>query len=227
MQEKETEGFANPIIIKELIVSLPGRELIFHIAADIEALITDVNDEDKVPCWADLWPASYGMAYYIWDNVDFSPGEKVLELGAGMGLPGIVSALKGANLTLSDFNPTALEMAGENARLNGVEAVLLQEDWRVFSSKEKFDYILASDICYDPKLNYFLGKIFLNNLKPGGKVIISHHDRKATKMFINEWFEQNRVNFQQESYLRKVVLADSLLPCYDIVIDILRSLSVS
>jgi predicted nicotinamide N-methyase len=120
---------------KELIISLPGRELKLYVAADIEALITDVNDEDKVPCWADVWPASYGLAYFIWETIDFSPGESVLELGAGMGLPGIVCGLKGAKLTLSDFNPTALGMAGDNARINGLDAELLQEDWRKLSCK--------------------------------------------------------------------------------------------
>lgn len=225
MQKKENEGLSNQIKKKELIVSLPGRELKFHVAADIEALITDVNDEDKVPCWADIWPAAYGLAYFIWETVDFTPGEKVLELGAGMGLPGIVSALKGAKLTLSDFNPTALEMAGENARENGLEAALLQEDWRLFTSKEKFDYILASDILYDPKLNYFLGKIFLNNLRPGGKVIISHPERKATQIFLEEWFDQK--SFQQKTHIREVKLADSLLPRYDIVINIIEMLPVA
>ena len=112
---------------KELVISLPGRELKLCVASDIEALITDVNDEDKVPCWADVWPAAYGLSHFIWEKIDFSPDEKVLELGAAMGLPGIVCGLKGGKLTFSDFNPTALEMAGDNAQKNGPDAELY---WR-------------------------------------------------------------------------------------------------
>lgn len=207
---------------KKLTVHLPGRELNLHVAADIEALITDINDEDKVPCWADVWPAAHGLACFIWESMDFMPGESVLELGAGMGLPGIVCGLKGAELTLSDFNPLALEMAGENARQNGISVKLLQEDWRNFAGREKYDYILASDILYDPKLNSFLGDIFLNNLKPSGKIIISHPERKATYDFLETWYDHSL--FLQERFVREVELTDSLLPRYMIVIHVLTSL---
>lgn len=206
---------------KELVISLPGRELKLHVAADIEALITDVNDEDKVPCWADVWPAAYGLARFIWDTLDFTPVEKVLELGAGMGLPGIVCGLKGAKLTLSDFNPTALAMAGDNARENGLDVELLQEDWRMFTCEDKFDYILASDIMYDPKLNPYLGEIFSNNLKPGGNILISHPGRKATYEFLEEWVKYKI--FQEKKFFWEVELEDSLLPRYNIVIHLLRS----
>ncbi|MGI6318347.1 MAG: methyltransferase domain-containing protein [Firmicutes bacterium] len=201
---------------KELVISLPGRELKLYVAADIEALITDINDEDKVPCWADVWPAAYGLAHYIWETIDFLTDEKVLELGAGMGLPGIVCGLKGAKLTLSDFNPIALEMAGNNARINGLDAELLQEDWRKFACQDKFDCILASDILYDPKLNFYLGKIFSNNLKPGGKILISHPGRKATYEFLDKWLDNNL--FREEKHLREIELKDALLPRYNIVI---------
>ncbi|RJX29450.1 MAG: methyltransferase domain-containing protein [Dethiobacter sp.] len=207
---------------KELTVLLPGRELKLHVAADIEALITDVNDEDKVPCWADVWPAAYGLAYFIWENIDFRPGESVLELGAGMGLPGIVCGLKRADLTLSDFNPLALEMAGENARQNGLNVTLLEEDWRTFACREKYDYILASDILYHPQLNPFLGEIFINNLKPAGKIIISHPERKATYDFLEAWYDHSL--FSQEKLIREVELTDALLPRYNIVIHVFKSL---
>ncbi len=207
---------------KELTVHLPGRELKLHVAADIEALITDNNDEEKVPCWADIWPAAYGLAYFIWENMEFMPGESVLELGAGMGLPGMVCALKRADLTLSDFNPLALEMAGENARQNGLSVKLLQEDWRKFACREKYNYILASDILYDPKLNPFLGEIFLNNLKPAGKIIITHPERKATYDFLETWYDPRL--FSQERFIREVELTDSLLPRYKIAIHVIASL---
>lgn len=207
---------------KEIVVNLPGRELRLAVVENIEALITDVNDPDKVPCWADIWPAAYGMADYIWEKVHFSPGESVLELGAGMGLPGVVCGVKGARTVLSDFNPLALKMAGENAGRNGVFAELLLEDWRTFSCREQFDYILAADILYDPLLNPFLGQIFHNNLKPGGTIIVSHPERRATEEFLQGWYEQSL--FAHTRIFRVVELEGTLLPSYRIALDLCRSL---
>ena len=208
---------------KEIFVDLPGRELKFTVVEDIEALITDVSDPDQVPCWADIWPAAYGMANYLWEEVLFFPGKSVLELGAGMGLPGIVCGLKGARAVLSDFNPTALQMSGENASRNGVQAELLLEDWRTFSCREQFDYLLAADILYDPLLNPFLGQIFHNNLKPGGTIIVSHPLRAATEEFLKNWYDANL--FTHRRVLREVEVEGMLLPRYRIALDLYRSQS--
>lgn len=207
--------------MKEIIVDLPGRELKFMVVEDIEALITDVSDPDQVPCWADIWPAAYGMADYLWDKMSFAPGESVLELGAGMGLPGIVCGVKGARAVLSDFNPTALQMSGENASRNGVQAELLLEDWRTFSCREKFDYLLAADVLYDPLLNPFLGQIFHNNLKPGGTIIISHPRRAATEEFLENWYDASL--FTHRRVLREVEVEGMLLPSYRIALDFYQS----
>ncbi len=207
---------------KELPCYLQGRKLTFFVAEDVESLITDVNDPDKVPCWADIWPAAYGLANFIWKSVTFNPAKKVLELGAGMGLPGIVCALKGAPVTLSDFNPLALEMAGENARHNGLEVELLREDWRTFSCREQFDCLIASDILYDPRLNPFLGRIFYENLRPGGKILVSHSCRTITYDFLKEWHDKSL--FGREDYMEEVELSGTLLPRYEIAIHVFKAL---
>lgn len=208
--------------VKEVYVSLPGKEIKMIVTADFEALITDLEDEDKVPCWAEVWPAAYGLARHIWERLSFSPEEKVLELGAGMGLPGIVCGLKGASIILSDFNDQALRMAGDNARANGVEAQLLQADWRTFESTKKYDYILASDILYDPKLNPYLGRIFEQNIKEGGYIFVSHPRRPATEAFLHDW--HNPSFFEEKLYGETVELEDSLLSNYDIAVHCFRKL---
>jgi predicted nicotinamide N-methyase len=208
------------VIKKEVTVDLPGRQFSFWVVDNIEDLILDVTDEDQVPCWADIWPASYGLAHFIWQDFLFEPGEEVLELGTGMGLPGIVCAAKGMEVTLSDFNPTALKLAEENARKNGVNVSLLLEDWRIFSLSKKFDCLIASDIMYDPRLNPYLGKIFFSNLKPGGRILIAHPERAVTYRFLENWYDSNF--FQQEIFYTDVELEDTLLPRYRIAIHLLR-----
>ncbi len=212
----------DPVRMKEMIVTLPGNhQLSFLVAEDIEELITDLSDEDKVPCWADIWPAAHGLSYYLWEKSGLGADETVMELGAGMGLPGIVCALKGADVTLSDFNPTALEMAAENARRNNLKVALLQDDWRSFQCRERFDLLLASDILYDPKLNPFLGRIFTRNLKPRGTIYIAHPDRKATREFVENCREYGLQ--EKDRQVRVVELPGSLLTRYNIVINLLQA----
>ena len=211
--------------VNEQIVFLPGKEIKLYITADFEALITDLEDEEQVPCWAAVWPAAYGLAHHIWEHINFSSGEEVLELGAGMGLPGIVCGLKGACLTLSDFNPLALEMAQYNARANGVEPELLLADWRRFPEEKQFDIIIASDILYDPKLNPSLGPIFHKNLRSGGRVFIAHPQRQATYDFIQDWYDASL--FTQQIHWETVELQDALLPSYDIAVHEFRKRETS
>ena len=58
-------------------------------------------------------------------RADFRPGMKVLDLGCGSGLVGIVAAkLCGAeNVYLSDIDPLAVGIAVQNAARNGVGGV--------------------------------------------------------------------------------------------------------
>jgi len=64
-------------------------------------------------------------------RAEFRPGDKVLDLGCGWGVVGVYAAkLVGAkNVTMSDVDPAAVELARENARINGVpEIQIIQSD---------------------------------------------------------------------------------------------------
>lgn len=126
------------------------------VVEDVEVLITDPADEDKIPLWAEIWPAARGLSHYIWETMDFT-GLRVLELGSGLGLPGVVAGLKGARITFSDCQEDALELSCRNAGLNGLDhAGRHLGDWRDFSLEEKYHWIVGSDILYDPKFHGFL-----------------------------------------------------------------------
>ncbi|MHB8158717.1 MAG: class I SAM-dependent methyltransferase, partial [Desulfocucumaceae bacterium] len=77
---------------KQSTIAMPGLEVPLLMVENVEDLITDLTDEDKVPLWAELWPACRGLSRYIWGRMDFR-GQRVLELGCGMGLAGVVSGL--------------------------------------------------------------------------------------------------------------------------------------
>ena len=165
---------------KEEIIVLPGINLHIKLVSNIEELCTEPENEEKIPYWADIWPAARVMAREIWQKIDFK-GKEVLELGAGLGLPGITAALKGGNVTFSDFKDDALKMSLANAALNGVTNVKTHfGDWRDFNLKKQYEWILASDLLYNSSTNPYAEKVFADNLKKNGTLLIAHANRDAT-----------------------------------------------
>ena len=203
---------------KDEIIILNGHSLTVRVVRDIEAIITDPDDEDKVPLWADIWPAARGMAQYIWEYMDFNDTQ-VLELGAGVGLAGVVAALRGAKLTVTDYNEQALDLTQENLVLNGIEdAISFLGDWRSFALEKQFDWIIGSDVLYDPKLNIHIRDIIKNNLLPEGKLLFSHPGRKPTYEFIDYLVS---IGFQENRLQIPVEIDDPFFPYYNISVHLL------
>ena len=75
--------------------------------------------DEYLPYWADLWPAARMLAKVILRE-SWTPATEALEIGCGLGLPGIVALSRGLRVTFSDYDATALRFAADNARLNGL-----------------------------------------------------------------------------------------------------------
>ncbi|SFF97222.1 Lysine methyltransferase [Desulfotomaculum arcticum] len=199
---------------RETSFELPGHTINLTVVKNVEELITDPTDEDKVPCWAEIWPAARGLSHWIWDNLRFE-GEELLELGTGLGLPGIVCGLKGAKVTFSDFNPLALELAGLNAARNGLKDFkTFLGDWRNFKIDRHFSWVMGSDIFYDPKLNVHLLNVIRQVVSKGGNLLIAHPNRPATFDFINELCATAKTD--QRDFVMPIIIDDPYFPYYEI-----------
>lgn len=173
------------IQLTRTVFNLPGKPVLLDVVDDVEELITDLSDADQVPCWAEIWPAARALARFTWNRLDMQ-GQSVMEIGSGLGLPGTVCGLKGAQVTFSDYNGDAVSLSVRNAAINGVEAKGHLGDWRTFSLSDQFDWIIGSDVFYDPKLNPYVLEIFRRNLKPGGQLLLSHQRREPTYHFVHQ-----------------------------------------
>lgn len=200
--------------IRTVQVNLGEEKLPLLVAGDIESLIGDINDPDQTPCWAEVWPAAVGLARFIREGPDLS-GKTVLELGAGVGLPGVVCGLKGAAVTFSDFQPQALELCERNARMHNLgQYRLLKEDWRYYSNRERFDLVLASDIAYEPRLLPSLKKVLLHTVTPGGVLYLTHAGRPVTFKFVEELLNEGFCSVENSAIV--VETDDSLRSIYRI-----------
>jgi release factor glutamine methyltransferase len=70
--------------------------------------------------------------------------KSVLELGCGSGLISIFSAKKGAIVTASDINPTALRYLQKSAELNHVHVTIRHSDLFSELKKTTFDYLFIN-----------------------------------------------------------------------------------
>jgi predicted nicotinamide N-methyase len=97
-----------------------------------------------LPYWAELWPAASALAAALPDMA----GLRVVELGCGLGLPSLVAAAGGAEVTASDWAEEAVELLRENAARNGLVLRVEVRDWRE-PWPERFDVALAADVLYE------------------------------------------------------------------------------
>ena len=206
---------------KLIHIDLEGKILPLHVAANLEALFDDPADPDQSPCWAEPWPAARGLAAFFLQGPDLE-GKTVLELGAGVGLPGVACGLRGAAVTFSDFQHRALQLCEANARLHRLSVYrLLLADWRDFACKERFDLILASDIAYEPRLLPSLKAVLLGVSSPGGAIYFSHPRRPVTLAFIEELLQSNLFT-EKHLAVTVAVPGDPVRTAYEIAIHRLQ-----
>ncbi|HYE44927.1 MAG TPA: 50S ribosomal protein L11 methyltransferase [Caulobacter sp.] len=73
------------------------------------------------PYWAHPWGGGLALVRYLQAHPEAVAGRRVLDLGAGSGLVGIVAARAGAKrVTAVDVDPFAVAAIPMNAALNGV-----------------------------------------------------------------------------------------------------------
>lgn len=96
-----------------------------------------------------LWPAGLVLAEHVNDLM--LHGQRVLEVGCGLAIPGIVLHRRGGDVTVCDHHPECSAFLGHNLRLNGLGPLPYQDvDWTGANPKlGTFDLFIASDVLYE------------------------------------------------------------------------------
>ncbi|OEU65326.1 MAG: methyltransferase type 11 [Desulfovibrio sp. S3730MH75] len=163
---------------REIIaVNTAGREWKIERTADLESLWNsigedDFGDDERLPYWAELWPASVLLGEWLYRNRELIKGKKCLDLGCGLGLTAVIGASLGADVVAFDYEFLPLHFARNNAELNETTQPLwLQMDWRDHALSEgSFDYIWGGDVFYEKRFFGPLERLFRQVLKPGGTI---------------------------------------------------------
>ena len=104
----------------EETVELAGRALTLLRPASADELIDEeaFDEEEFLPYWAELWPSGVALARAV-GALDLR-SSRVLELGAGLGLPSLAAALGGADVLATDWADDAVELLRLNAGRNRI-----------------------------------------------------------------------------------------------------------
>lgn len=132
------------------------------------------QEADRLPYGVMLWPASIALAHELLARADELAGKRVLELGAGTGVPGLVAASLGAHVLQTDRSDVALHVSAMNAERNQVTRIERKlADWERFECEGPYDLILGSDVLYATTMHAHLRAICEAHLAPGGRVLFS------------------------------------------------------
>jgi len=123
--------------------------------------------------WDRIWPPEVALSEFLINQ--FFPtkltGVKVLEIGCGTGLAGVVAAQLGAFTMFSDMVPLTLEAVKETCQLNRISNFgTCTLNWsEKIVIKERYDLVLGSEVFYDEAILTDISRVLEQVLAPGGK----------------------------------------------------------
>jgi len=164
-------------------VRIGDRELHFLKPRTIDRFINPDDPMTGFPIWAKFWEASVVLTRYMAD-LPVDAQRRILELGSGLGVAGIVAAAMGHTITLTERNPDALNFLQANAKLNGCDQIAIRHlDWLRPELNGRFDLIIGSDIVYQESVIGALEALFRKHLEPGGRVVLTGQVRTTETLF--------------------------------------------
>lgn len=166
-----------------LTLYVPDNELV---KPTYEGLLAK-NAATVFPFWAKIWPAAKAMADFLEAELPYIKNKRVIEIGAGVGLPSFTIAKHAAEIIISDYATEAVELIEKNIEhlgLTNTKAMCL--DWNDFPTNIKADVVLLSDINYAPTEFNALLHLIERFLTQGSTIIISTPERITASPFVEK-----------------------------------------
>lgn len=140
------------------------------------------DDPPEPPYWAHLWSGAHVLAAAV-------PRGRAtaIELGCGLGLPGLVAARRGVRVTFVDRIAAPLAFVRASAEQNGltnIDAVVADATGAAVSGR--FDLVLAAELLYDRALFGAFARTIHDRLAPGGLALLADARRIDTRQFYDE-----------------------------------------
>jgi predicted nicotinamide N-methyase len=202
----------------KLTVVMDGFLLYVPISELVRPTYEDLRTGDKTvsfPFWAKIWASSRAMTLFLEAEPTWIQSKRVLELGAGIGLPTFKLAQHALEMTISDHDAEAVELLEKNIEYFGLKHAKARcLDWNNFPEDITADTLLLSDINYDPSQFKPLLNLILKFIDSGSTVIIATPERITAspfamelEPFIHRSFLQSVVDMNQQIDIRMMILS--------------------
>jgi predicted nicotinamide N-methyase len=165
-----------PLASPQLEIYIPDAEVVQQVYS---------NNKDAA-YWAQVWPASVGLCNFLQEHPHYIEGKNVLELAAGLGLPGLYAAATAKQVTITDREEQAIaciQQSITHLQLKNTMAVTM--DWKDAVQAPLPDILLLSDVNYEPAVFDELLHVLEYFLQNKVTIIISTPQRLVAKQFIN------------------------------------------
>jgi len=188
----------SPLAVLELNVG--GRMWSVNHVHDQDALLSASNRRHCPPYGLLLWNSAIALAEFIASSPELVTNKRVLELGAGVGLPGLVAQSVGAHVTQTDYFVEALDVAALNAGRNGITGISrLWADWRNWQSTDVYDVVLGADILYDSEVHAELARVIKSTLSSKGTLLLADPGRPQALEFLGR-LEDEGLRFELQTH---------------------------
>jgi predicted nicotinamide N-methyase len=114
-------------------------------------------------------------------------GRRVLELGAGLGLPSLAAALGGADVLATDWAEDAVSLLRSNAERNRIALRAERVRWDepdTIVREAPWDVVLGADLLYEARNTEQLLELLP---RLGGDVVLAEPGRPFAASFLANW----------------------------------------
>lgn len=174
--------------------------------ADMPAYLDRLVDKARggksieLPLWAKIWPSCLVLGFYLMKFKPL-PDAKVLEVGSGCGLVGMVAAKRGLDVEMSDIENDSLLFCRLNILRNGLEdkITLKKVDFTKDRLGIKYDYIIGCEVLYQESAYEPFAEFVGAHLKDtaGAEAVLAMDHKRTGKLFFESMKDKYKIMRQE------------------------------